>query len=276
MGKKNSINKNTKKSIIKRKSNSKSKSTSNSKSNSKRKRKRRRKKNNSKKQYIIVPKNKIYTLPQKNEYNMKGGFMIALLGIGAIFGVSTIAGYTIYKSYKHSTSTNEQKSIDYTNDFKLHAKSASINDINGNDLDVSSGRDYLSASTDKTINARSATSTLYGEHYNDLIRRHTPHFDTTRAAEEAAKASAEAAVAEAEAATAKAAAATEATKVAEEAAEATKVAEEASRVAAAAVAEATAAAEATKVAEEASRVAAAASSHQQQVDVQTAVAIATI
>ena len=244
MGKKNSINKNTKKSIIKRKSNSKSKSTS--KSNSKRKRKRRRKKNNSKKQYIIVPKNKIYTLPQKNEYNMKGGFMIALLGIGAIFGVSTIAGYTIYKSYKHSTSTNEQKSIDYTNDFKLHAKSASINDINGNDLDVSSGRDYLSASTDKTINARSATSTLYGEeHYNDLIRRHTPHFDTTRAAEEAAE------------------------EVAKATAEATAEAAEATKVAAAAEEAATAAAVA-----EASR--AAASSHQQQVDVQTAVAIATI
>jgi hypothetical protein len=275
MGKKNSINKNTKKSIIKRKSNSKSKSTSNSKSNSKRKRKRRRKKNNSKKQYIIVPKNKIYTLPQKNEYNMKGGFMIALLGIGAIFGVSTIAGYTIYKSYKHSTSTNEQKSIDYTNDFKLHAKSASINDINGNDLDVSSGRDYLSASTDNTINARSATSTLYGEeHYNDLIRNHNLTVDTTRAAaEEVAKASAEAAVAEAEAATAKAAA-TEATKVAAAAAAATKVAA-AAAAAATATAEAAAAEEAATAAAvaEASR---AASSHQQQVDVQTAVAIATM
>ena len=146
MGKKTqSINKNTKKTKTSKTRKSKSSITknNNTKTSKTRKSKSRITKNNntktsktrkSKKQYIIVPKNKIYTIPQKNDYNMKGGFMIALLGIGAIFGVSSVAGYMIYKN---STSTNEQNITDYTSslgtfndNLLLDSSSSSSNNIN--------------------------------------------------------------------------------------------------------------------------------------------------
>ena len=54
-----------------------------------------------KKKYVIVPKKKIYTVPQQYEYNMKGGYVFALLGIGTFLGTS-LAGYTLYNMYKNS------------------------------------------------------------------------------------------------------------------------------------------------------------------------------
>ena len=73
-------------------------------------------KSKNKKQYIIVPKKKIYTIPQQYDYDMKGGYMIALLGIGTILGTS-LGAYSLYNVYNSSKNT---KIVDTPfTDFKL-------------------------------------------------------------------------------------------------------------------------------------------------------------
>jgi hypothetical protein len=62
---------------------------------------KKRTKRKGKKKYIIVPKKKIYTVPQNYEYNMTGGYIYALLGIGAFLGAS-LGGYTLYNMYNNS------------------------------------------------------------------------------------------------------------------------------------------------------------------------------